>query len=819
MISNHLTSQCWSVSDHVHCYIMEGWAAGGYVRKCVWVISSHNTWQFSLVERKWQQVDSVPPSIVPVRVCLFETRPSNRVELLAIKFIFLIVSSVCVCLSRLGLSSKWFVGKSSATKSCFLHSLRSHYWCFLIRRESNTAPRSDTTDIHPVTTTKRVALSRVLSDWNRDEEEEQSSVWSFGFWPLKSSHNKNRKKETNFLFVNRFTGHTHTHSLTSISALKNFFAFQHKMSSQPCSRLTRSCVVLIAWLTLTNAFSIVKAIEKLEDLIFGRQVQHEPDLHFTTDQMIRFRGFECETHYVTTSDCYVLAMHRIVVPANEPPDKYRPVLIQHGLLGSSADFVINSVGGRIDDDDNRNLAFYLAKNGFDVWMGNVRGNYYSRNHTEYNPDKGELMLMIFWSNLIKSDRIWSNQFPETNRNSDKNFWRFSFDEHALEDLPALVGHVQKMTNSSEISYVGFSQGTLTMFELLSMESQVNQMVKPFIALAPVTKVTHTKSPLKYLAYNNMLVHSFIKHPGQYLDESHWNEIMAQLICRGPDKYLCENLVFLLVGYDSIQFNTSRLPVYLEHMPAGTSKWNLAHYAQMIRDDRLQMMDFGSNGNVRCYGMRRPPEIFLNQITSQDIHLFFGDNDWLADPKDVDFLRASVKGRATGKKRLIGWLRSRANCQIIIIGLRIGKSLQEMMLKLKMWTRPELGHRATKATAKLIADAAIIEPVSGNKFFDQVSQPANQPINQIRWNWSQFDYETNFLFLLSNQCIWLSITFLSPSGIIWVSESRSDRLTFATFSKINLNAGAVRPVAGPGKQQNAMKKERVELLKCFESGTA
>ena len=100
-------------------------------------------------------------------------------------------------------------------------------------------------------------------------------------------------------------------------------------------------------------------------------------------------------------------MHRVVHPddnTSRPSDtrpNKPPVLLQHGLIDSSNAWLMNSIGGHLNDNDDRNLAFALAKRGFDVWLGNFRGNTYSRNHTTFSPD-------------------------------EPSFWKFSFDNHALQ---------------------------------------------------------------------------------------------------------------------------------------------------------------------------------------------------------------------------------------------------------------------------------------------------------------------------------------------------------------------------------------------------
>ncbi|XP_023711033.2 gastric triacylglycerol lipase [Cryptotermes secundus] len=115
-------------------------------------------------------------------------------------------------------------------------------------------------------------------------------------------------------------------------------------------------------------------------------------------KLITQHGYPAETHTVTTDDGYILTMHRIPYsPLSNSTDTARPVVfLQHGLISSSVDWVIMGPGN--------GLGYLLADAGYDVWMGNARGNMYSTRH-----NKLSAMLPTFWSfRYVKLHPVPSN---------------------------------------------------------------------------------------------------------------------------------------------------------------------------------------------------------------------------------------------------------------------------------------------------------------------------------------------------------------------------------------------------------------------------
>ncbi|GFS08213.1 lipase, partial [Elysia marginata] len=276
----------------------------------------------------------------------------------------------------------------------------------------------------------------------------------------------------------------------------------------------------------------------------GSRLGRNPEVNMNTTELIRSKGYPVETHKVVTQDGYILTVFRIPHGRQNKNSKDpRPVVyLQHGLIAFSDNFIANPV--------NESLGFLLADVGADVWLGNTRGNIYGREHTTLDPKSLE-------------------------------FWKFSWDEMAQYDLPATIYYILNQTGHEQLYYVGHSQGTAIGFARFGEDLELASRVKHFIALAPVARVGNTKSPIRLLVPFSTELVLFLDTfgHGEFDIPEPLLKFLAGNLCERWGEIICENFLFLLCGYNTRSFNTSRSDVYISHGEGGASARNLLQWAQ------------------------------------------------------------------------------------------------------------------------------------------------------------------------------------------------------------------------------------------------
>ncbi|XP_015436534.1 PREDICTED: lipase 3-like isoform X2 [Dufourea novaeangliae] len=359
---------------------------------------------------------------------------------------------------------------------------------------------------------------------------------------------------------------------------------------------------LIATLLPLCIFCTVISGLDVKSLVETNEVSLDPDANDNLDtlQMIRKEGYEAEAHVVETEDGYLLTVHRIPGASGSPA-----VYLQHGVLGSSADWVILGKG--------KALAYLLADQGYDVWLGNFRGNTYSRAHIILTP-------------------------------SESKFWDFSWHESGIYDLPAMITYIVDLKKSPVNAYIGFSMGTTCFYVMASERPEETKLLQSVYNFAPVVYMKHVESPLRYFApvatdYKKIFT---LFGEGEFLPQNFVIKFLAKSLCNifSWQGKICANAMFVFTGFDAAQFNYTLLPTILNHTPAGTSAKTMVHYAQEIRSGYFRQYDYGKIGNLFYYNSFFPPAYNLSRINIP-IVMFSGENDWLSNSADVNHLKMEL----------------------------------------------------------------------------------------------------------------------------------------------------------------------------------
>ncbi|CAG9793142.1 unnamed protein product [Diatraea saccharalis] len=330
-----------------------------------------------------------------------------------------------------------------------------------------------------------------------------------------------------------------------------------------------------------------------------------------SDKFLKFiyttakNGYLSEEHSVVTEDGYILRMFRIVQAKKCHKEKIQtPVLLMHGLV-ESADLWIET------GPETAGLAYLLSDDCFDVWLGNIRGNYYSRRHVTLDPDK------------------------------DAAFWKFSADEMGLYDIPAMVDYVLNSTGVNKLHYIGYSQGCTTFFVMCSEKPEYSKKVRVMIALAPASRLLNSKSLIfRFGNYHFAIFQKLYELFGvrEVFQKGSAVQQFMEKVCNShpfPEAF-CNFVFSAFDSYHPGSVSKETIAKYFRDIPAGTSVQNLAKYGQSLNSEDFMKFDYGTEENLRIYGQEKPPKYNLKAV-NVPIVIIVGRNDGVVDEKDIKWL--------------------------------------------------------------------------------------------------------------------------------------------------------------------------------------
>ncbi|KAF2014461.1 alpha/beta-hydrolase [Aaosphaeria arxii CBS 175.79] len=319
-------------------------------------------------------------------------------------------------------------------------------------------------------------------------------------------------------------------------------------------------------------------------------------------ELCELYGYYAEEHIVQTGDGYLLGLHRlgwkrgeedvrVNAGSNKGGVKKKVVYMHHGLMMNSEVWVCLT-------ERERCLPFELVERGYDVWLGNNRGNKYSKKCVHTAPTSNE-------------------------------FWNFSMDQFAFHDIPDSIAYILSTTNQPSLSYIGFSQGTAQAFATLSIHPTLNDKVDVFIALAPAMSPKGLTSGI---------VDGFVKASPDVLflafgrrailgSATMWQSILYPPIF----VRLIDTSLKFLFGWTGSNITPYQKLASYPHLYSFTSTKSVVHWFQIIRNGTFQMYDDEApnpitSNRAKYYKVAK----FPTKNIKTPIVLVYGGSDSLVD---------------------------------------------------------------------------------------------------------------------------------------------------------------------------------------------
>lgn len=358
-------------------------------------------------------------------------------------------------------------------------------------------------------------------------------------------------------------------------------------------RLTYAFFILMMDKLLRFIWPLVPSYRK------GHCKQHDKFARLRdTMEMIEYFDESVEEHITFTMDGYLLMLFKIKTQqANKK--SLPPILLLHGTMLSSDIWMIHR-------EKHKNLPMFLHALGYEVWLGNRRGNKYCAKHSRL-------------------------------RTRDAAFWDYSIDEVALHDIPCMVDYILRTSSIKKCIVMGFSQGSAEIFAALSLNASLNDKIALVVGLAAMTR------PAPFVSGGPSIISALSHGPPELLYLLFGRRALLPSVLFWMEALPCSvyaNLIdfflHLLFGWTCKNIKSlDRQHMYLK-LYSYCSVKTIAHWFQMSRAKRFQMFDDAAAAyEMSCFGgsERRPghvPTAFPLKQVNCPIVLFNGSEDTLPD---------------------------------------------------------------------------------------------------------------------------------------------------------------------------------------------
>lgn len=398
------------------------------------------------------------------------------------------------------------------------------------------------------------------------------------------------------------------------------------------------------WWTIKAAIQFPKNFRLAKE-----KIEQKQKARFDTrerKEILHRLGYPFQEFEVVTDDGYILRLERLPRPGST-----KAIYFQHGVMDSAHAWL----GGL--QDAGQSTAFRAYEMGYDVWAGTLRGCGWDRKHINPNISNGE-------------------------------FWNFTVNEHAFQDLPAFIKFIHQTKNTElsicsnslkeeeqqnqqqsdkmkeekiektedkspqqpkrdktefKLTLIAHSMGAMASimytvyWPLKGLEPGIHALILLSPAGLHVTAPTLCKVTGPFLSwffdmFPNAIYHfSFPSEIGRLL--------VAKMIEDVKHNYSLRNmfsfLTYKFLGGEKTEHAVTQARNLTYNIFAGTSVGIFKHFWQNWTNQTFECFDYGVQKNLEVYGTTRPIDIIGN-FDKIKIPTFFviGLRDSLIEPVSI-----------------------------------------------------------------------------------------------------------------------------------------------------------------------------------------